>query len=73
MFIKNPLYLDATDAQLWDQVRYWRNGELAASDWTQLPDAPADKAAWAEYRQNLRDITKAPDVHHLPEINSPAP
>jgi hypothetical protein len=31
---------------------------LAESDWTQLPDAPVDKEAWATYRQALRDITK---------------
>jgi hypothetical protein len=31
---------------------------LASSDWTQLPDVPlATKAAWATYRQELRDIT----------------
>jgi hypothetical protein len=40
-----------------DQVRAERNEKLAASDWTQLADSTADKAAWAEYRQALRDIT----------------
>jgi hypothetical protein len=34
---------------------------LLTSDWTQLPDAPADKEAWANYRQHLRDITEQPD------------
>ena len=34
----------------------WRNRELLDSDWTQLPDAPTDKIAWAEYRQALRDL-----------------
>lgn len=38
-----------------------RNDLLLASDWTQLPDAPADKQAWADYRQHLRDITEQPD------------
>lgn len=38
-----------------------RNGLLAASDWTQLPDVPlATKEAWATYRQALRDITDQP-------------
>jgi hypothetical protein len=41
----------ATDA------RAERNTLLAASDWTQIPDAPVDQAAWATYRQALRDIT----------------
>jgi hypothetical protein len=39
------------------QVRAERNSKLAASDWTQLADSTADKAAWAAYRQALRDIT----------------
>ena len=39
------------------QVRAERNTKLAASDWTQVADAPVDQAAWATYRQALRDIT----------------
>ena len=39
------------------QVRAERNGLLTASDWTQVADAPVDKAAWATYRQALRDVT----------------
>lgn len=38
-------------------VRLERDNKLAASDWTQVADAPVDKAAWATYRQALRDIT----------------
>jgi hypothetical protein len=41
-------------------VRAERNAKLAASDWTQLADSAADKAAWATYRQALRDITAQP-------------
>ena len=44
-------------AALSKQVRLIRDYKLAQCDWTQLPDATADKAAWAEYRQALRDIT----------------
>jgi hypothetical protein len=39
-----------------DQVREKRDQMLAASDWTQVADAPVDQAAWAIYRQDLRDI-----------------
>jgi hypothetical protein len=39
------------------QVRAERNSKLSASDWTQVADAPVDQAAWATYRQALRDIT----------------
>ena len=38
-------------------IRNIRDALLSGSDWTQLPDSPADKAAWATYRQELRDIT----------------
>lgn len=52
----NPIYPDATNEQKWEQIKLWRNAELAKSDWTQLPDAPVDAAIWAEYRQALRDL-----------------
>ncbi len=39
------------------EVRAERNTKLAATDWTQITDATADKAAWAIYRQALRDVT----------------
>lgn len=38
------------------RMRYWRDGELARTDWTQVADAPVDKIAWATYRQALRDL-----------------
>jgi hypothetical protein len=37
-------------------IRANRNSKLLASDWTQLPDSTANKAAWATYRQALRDL-----------------
>jgi len=40
-----------------EQVRAERNALLAACDWTQVADAPVDQAAWAVYRQALRDVT----------------
>lgn len=48
------------DEEMAAKVRKERNAKLAASDWTQLADSPADKAAWATYRQALRDITAQP-------------
>lgn len=41
-----------------DALRIWRDRLLAASDWTQLPDnglSNEQRAAWATYRQALRD------------------
>lgn len=47
----------AMDAAQAERVREDRNQRLADCDWTQLPDAPVDAAAWATYRQTLRDIS----------------
>jgi hypothetical protein len=60
-FTFNPVYPDATDEQKWDQIRLWRNAELAKSDWTQLADASVDKTVWATYRQALRDLPAQTD------------
>jgi hypothetical protein len=47
-------------APLWAYLRAERDQRLAACDYTQLPDAPeANKAAWATYRQALRDLPEA--------------
>ena len=43
----------------WAALRAERDGRLAATDWTQLPDAPLtveQVAAWRTYRQQLRDL-----------------
>ena len=45
----------------WDDVRLRRDNLLAQSDWTQVGDAPVDAAAWAVYRQQLRDIPQSFD------------
>ena len=52
------------------EARARRAALLAASDWTQVADAPVESSAWAAYRQALRDI---PDQPGFPEnINWPA-
>jgi hypothetical protein len=48
--------IDSRTNQKADEVRAERDSKLANSDWTQVADAPVDKAAWATYRQALRDI-----------------
>lgn len=62
---------ERTDAQ-WALVRADRNVRLAACDWTQLPDAPVDAAVWAEYRQELRDITSQTDPFNIVWPQEPA-
>lgn len=47
--------------QMGAAVRAKRDALLAASDYTQATDYPstyAARTAWAEYRQQLRDVTK---------------
>lgn len=52
----NPAFPDATNEQKWEQIKLWRNAELAATDFTQLPDVSVNKESWAHYRQALRDL-----------------
>jgi hypothetical protein len=55
-----PEATEAKLAELAKAVRATRNQMLKDSDWTQVADAPVDKAAWATYRQALRDVTAQP-------------
>ena len=54
-------YKAMKDAEQAASVRTQRGEKLKDCDWTQvadaLLDAPVDQAAWAAYRQALRDIT----------------
>jgi hypothetical protein len=50
-------YKAMRDAEQAKAVRQSRTTMLKDSDWTQIADSTADKAAWATYRQQLRDIT----------------
>lgn len=52
-------------AAQWESVRALRNTKLDNCDWTQLPDAPVDAAAWGAYRQELRDITTQDDPFNI--------
>lgn len=62
-----PHETDIPDEWLVERMRHYRNRLLADSDWTQLPDAPVDREAWATYRQTLRDFpatwTPSPTVN----------
>ncbi len=56
-FISNMGNDNEVDDELYlIRMRYWRDAELARTDWTQVADAPVDQAAWAIYRQALRDL-----------------
>ena len=49
-------YKAMKDAEQAKSVRNSRTEKLKDSDWTQIVDSTADKAAWATYRQALRDV-----------------
>ena len=56
------------------EVKIQRNKLLWESDWTVLPDVvltAEEKAAWLEYRQNLRDIQLQPGYPY--SVEWPAP
>jgi len=40
----------------WDDIRTKRDQLIKDSDWTMTADASVNQAAWAEYRQKLRDL-----------------
>ena len=56
----SPEACQALDARTADAMRAERNARLSASDWTQLPDAPVDRDAWAAYRTALRSLPQHP-------------
>jgi hypothetical protein len=51
-----PRDVEKETAEQAASVRASRTEKLKDCDWTQLVDSTADKAAWATYRQALRDI-----------------
>jgi hypothetical protein len=74
-YLVSELDADASAAKVsaqWNVIRAERNKLLAASDWTQLPDASADAPAWATYRQALRDITTQADPFAIVWPESPS-
>lgn len=56
----NMCWIDTRSVNtMWADVRAERDKRLAACDWTQLADAPAESAqVWRGYRQALRNVTK---------------
>ena len=67
-----PRAVDAPDDRLASNWRGKRDALLAETDWTQMPDVPAEtREKYGTYRQALRDITKQkgfPRTVKLPEV-----
>jgi len=61
-----PEEIEANVQSQWADIRVQRDGLLASSDWTQLPDVfLPNKDLWIIYRQNLRDITNQADPYNI--------
>lgn len=58
---------DVRDEIAFESMRRERDTRLAASDWTQVTDAPVDMKAWAKYRQALRDLPANTDDPSAPK------
>lgn len=71
---KNKLLVDGEFVEMTisaEDARNRRNQLLDQSDWTQISDSSADKAAWATYRQLLRLVPQ--QVEFPQNINWPTP
>lgn len=58
-----------------EDLRAKRNKLLSDTDWTQLPGSPLtddEKADWADYRQQLRDLTENANLN-LSYVEWPTP
>ena len=54
-----------------ERMRLNRDRLLAECDWTQTADAPVDKAAWAAYRQALRDFPATWEPSEIADFPNP--
>jgi len=58
-------YPPVSDEEMAQLIRQERTLKLRNSDWSQLADVPESiRAAWARYRQALRDVTEQPGFPH---------
>ena len=55
-YLEKVFEVGIPDEWRWERIRIHRDNLLAESDWRMIEDAPWDKTAWAEYRQQLRDL-----------------
>lgn len=69
---KDAATIEAQEINLaWRALRSRRLSLLSACDWTQTADAPVDRAAWAAYRQALRDLPANTADPRSPQWPSP--
>ena len=72
MNLASPLDPEEVPVEWWlERMRLRRDALLAASDWTQHLDAPVDRAAWAAYRQALRDFPATWEAGPIADFPNP--
>ena len=67
-FDKTILNLEETS---WVIIRKKRDFLLRTTDWTMTPGCTVDQAAWATYRQSLRDIPQTYRVDGYSDVKWP--
>lgn len=72
MFLSDPRDPEEVPNSYWvERMRLHRDRLLIASDWTQVADAPVDQAAWAAYRQALRDFPATWEPGEIADFPNP--
>jgi|TARA_R100001510_G_C7635274_1_gene193556 hypothetical protein len=69
--ILNPVAILAQEDTSWIVVRQKRDALLRSTDWVMTPGSTIDQAAWAAYRQALRDLPQTYHSARLKDISWP--
>ena len=69
--ILNPVAILAQEDTSWIVVRQKRDALLRSTDWVMTPGSTIDQAAWAAYRQALRDLPQTYYSARLKDISWP--
>ena len=67
----NPVAILAQEDTSWRVVRQKRDALLRSTDWVMTPGSTIDQAAWAAYRQALRDLPHTYQAARLEDISWP--
>jgi|TARA_S200002703_G_scaffold157635_1_gene166035 hypothetical protein len=67
----NPVAILSQEDSSWRVVRQKRDALLRSTDWVMTPGSTIDQAAWAAYRQALRDLPQTYQAARLEDISWP--
>ena len=69
----NPVAILSQEDSSWRVVRQKRDALLRSTDWVMTPGSTIDQAAWAAYRQALRDLPQTYQAASCLLYTSPSP